>query len=205
MGFVPEKKEYKKYHCMFDIETMSTAQNACILTIGAVLFDPKQTDLFDYVFLDKTYVLNELSDRCFYEKITIESNDEIGNIIDDATLTWWAKESIKNPKAVEELFDVTGRISLSDALKKLYVFANKCELFWANSPNFDAVILENAASKLKLGVPWQYYQLRDVRTVFSMYEPKKVESTAHNALYDVIHQAAGLQDVFKKYNLTIKK
>ena len=76
-------------HVMVDLETLSTKPNACILTFGAMKFDP---------FHDAR---NEKEERIFNSKSTGELiRFCTGSVpIDEGTLDWWAKQDEKENTA----------------------------------------------------------------------------------------------------------
>ena len=53
-------------------------------------------------------------------------------------------------------------------------------------------------------VPWNYWQIRDSRTLFSMmpYDPRKdIQEDLHNALADCFYQAKCVQKSFKHFGV----
>ena len=70
---------------------------------------------------------------------------------------------------------------------------------------FDIAILENLYAQLSKPTPWQFWQIRDSRTLFQVHgDPRdKERAGAHNALIDCYYQAEGVQAIYK--NLGIKK
>ena len=62
---------------------------------------------------------------------------------------------------------------------------------WANSPKFDAAMLEAAYDAVDESVPWDFHQLRDVRTVRALPGAVELEQDGveHDALDDAVHQA----------------
>ena len=56
-------------------------------------------------------------------------------------------------------------------------------------------------------VPWNYWQIRDSRTVFNMMpqDPRKgMQTDLHNALADCYYQAKCLQKVYKNFGVKQK-
>ena len=171
-------------HVMIDLETTSTKTNAAILTMAAFVFDPFSN------------TLPKESDG-FYCRIDLDSCMNIGMDIDEGTMQWWSKQS---EEAIADAFSEENRISISEAIVTFNKFAKNCTHFWANSPNFDMAILEYAAAKCNVGVCWQYYQLRDVRTINSLVTLEKPK-TAHDALEDTLNQVFLIQKAFKELNI----
>ena len=175
---------------MIDIETLSTNVNALILTIGAIKFDSK---------LKCIKPIEEM--QTFYKRIEIDSCLKLGMNINDDTVKWWDNqdESIR-----EEVFCEKDRVDIKEAIIELAEFIKDCKYVWANSPNFDCVILENAFSVCNISVPWKFWNLRDTRTVYALANTRLKDFsnlTAHNALNDCYNQILCLQESYKKLKL----
>ena len=167
-------------HCMIDLETLSVAPNAVILTLGAVHFDP----------------YNDEIDDTLYMRLDLDDQDRLDRDIDDNTIAWWGKQ---DPTVMEEAFSNDNRLSVVDAIDRFHKFAWGCNAFWSHGATFDLVIIENLYRQLKKPVPWNYWQLRDTRTLFDIgFTPDMPKDDKHDALADAIRQAIGVQTVFKK-------
>lgn len=168
---------------MIDLETLDVLPTATILTIGAVKFDPFGDDL------------NEPSCEKFYVKVDIDSCDAIGGTVSPSTLEWWASQS---KEAQEDAFDPNNRIKIEDALNQLYKFCWGAKRVWSHGVGFDLIILENYFRKIEKAVPWQFWEMRDTRTLFDIgINPERATVTAHNALADALDQALGVQRVYR--------
>lgn len=162
---------------MIDIETLGTAANSVILSIGAVQFD-------DVGCLGEE----------FYSNINIDSCLERGLVVEGRTILWWMGQSDEARAALG-----TGELSLPAALRGLAdAFDWRDTLVWCNGLSFDLPILDTAYRACKMAAPWAYYNGRDYRTlknevdreVFKALEVKP--SAAHNALEDAKAQALTL-------------
>jgi hypothetical protein len=178
---------------MIDIETLSTSPNAVILTIGAIVFDTKDT-----------IHLNELeTNKAFYRKITLQSCKDLNMDIDSATEKWWSQqdESVR----YEAIDDPKNRLPIQIALKEfsdwLKIHTTENFKIWANSPSFDCVILKEAYKLCNLKLPWKFWLERDIRTLFDITDIKSYDlpdSNKHNALYDCYRQISGVQQSYQK-------
>jgi len=167
---------------MIDLETLATSTDAAILTIGAVKFDPFGSEL------------KEPAMESFYVKVDLDSCDRIGLVTNDDTIAWWASQS---KEAQEAAFDPEGRIQIEDAFQQLYKFCWGAKRVWSNGSVFDIVICENVFKRINKAIPWQYWQVRDVRTAFDLgINPQRPPVTAHHALEDAWNQAVGIQNVY---------
>jgi len=173
-----------KVDCMIDLETLATSPDAAILTIGAVKFDPFGNDV-DFEEKDK-----------FYVKVDLDSCNDLNLTVSEDTLNWWATQS---KEAQEEAFNSEGRIHIEDAFAGLYKFCWGSQRVWSNGAGFDVVICETVFNRIHKAIPWSYWQVRDVRTMFDLgIDPKRPAVTAHNALEDAIAQAISIQNVCRK-------
>jgi exodeoxyribonuclease VIII len=168
-------------HLMFDLETMAVTPRAVVLTLGAVTFDPYTDEIYDDLYL----------------KIDIDDQDKLQRDVDPNTLDWWAKQ---DAGVMEEAFSSDGRISLEDAVTAFHKFAWGCNKVWSHGSVFDIVIMEDIYRQLNRTPPWNFYDCRDTRTLFDLADPEMEKSATqqHNALFDAIRQAKGVQTVYRK-------
>lgn len=167
-------------HLMVDLETMAVSPRTVVLTLGAVTFNPFTDEIYDEL----------------YFKVDLDDQDKLGREIDPNTLDWWAKQ---NPEVMEEAFSPTGRIKLIDAVDQFHKFAWGCDKFWSHGAVFDLMIIEDIYRQLKRPIPWEFWRLRDTRTLFDLADPEMEKSVEqHNALFDAIRQAKGVQTVYRK-------
>jgi hypothetical protein len=180
---------------MIDLECLGTGYDSVILSIGAVVFDPYENDLEEV--LEKRQESGSFS--LMFERVDLDSCERLGMTIDEDTIKWWSRQ---NPKAIESAFSSENRKSVEDVLKQLFVLSRHCTKFWAKSPQYDMSILEHAAKMAKIGVPWNYYQLRDVRTIEEVTNLETKSSNDHDALGDAYNQAMMVQKAYAKLGLT---
>lgn len=170
-------------HLMIDLETLAVSPRTVVLSLGAVHFNPFTTDIFDTLYL----------------KIDLDDQDRLNREIDPNTIDWWARQ---DPLVMEETFSTTDRISIQDALNKFHKFAWGCDRFWSHGVGFDLVIIEDIYRQIKKPLPWNYWQLRDTRTLFDLgYDPEMSKENKHDALQDAIRQARGVQTVYRKLGI----
>jgi hypothetical protein len=175
-------------HAMFDIETMGFTHGCVVLTLGAVKFDP-------YNLLDPHTPL--------YVKIDVDEQTSRGRTIDDSTMEWWGKQP---QSAQDEAFDENGRISMEETTNQLSKYLVGVDKIWAQGPLFDVCIMEHFYKMIGKPVPWQYWQIRDSRTIGDMgdYSAKTGNKDAHNALADAYSQAIGVQRIYKERGVKAK-
>jgi len=170
---------------MIDIETLSTKPNSLILTIGAIKFK-KNTEFPELKNMET-----------FYKRIDKKSCEKLGMDIDPRTIEWWKSQ---NDKTYYEAFENPDRIDIKDALIELSKFLKGHKNIWANSPNFDIVILENAYNCCNLDIPWKFWNLRDTRTVYDLASIRLHEFSDkegnHNSLNDCYSQIKALKNSF---------
>jgi hypothetical protein len=167
-------------HLMIDLEGLATGPDTTILTIAAQAFDPFGQGHYD---------------QHYYARVTLESQEN--RSIDDGTIAWWATQ----PEASAEEFNEQGRISLSDALDGLHKITWHADFVWANGPTYDMNILEHAYKSLGRVQPWQFYKVRDARTIYSLWPNCPRPPTSHHALEDCKRQIDMLQATFRHLNI----
>ena len=167
---------------MIDLETLDVLPTATILTIGAVKFDPLGRDV------------DEKACEKFYVRVDVDSCDCLGATVSQSTLDWWANQS---KEAQEEAFDPNGRIPIEDAIAQLYKFCWGAKRVWSHGAGFDVIILEWYFRKIGKAIPWQFWEVRDTRTLFDLgINPNRPPVLKHHALEDAWNQAVGVQNVF---------
>jgi hypothetical protein len=182
--------------CMTDIETLSTLPNAAIITIGAVMFDPRGEDTEESL----------RPQAQLFGPISFESNEKEGRHISASTIAWWLKQS---PEAQAGLFE-GNVVPLRAALESFRQWVNNAKpaptRFWAKDPDFDGVILQDAFRDLGLMWPFRFWESRSVRTTMELaYPPGGLRGefpqigvgVAHNAVDDSIRQALSIQHAYK--------
>jgi hypothetical protein len=171
-------------HGMIDLETLSTRPDAVILSLGAIKFDP--------------YTQEQPHDPLYF-RVDVDSQTEMGRHVMQDTLDWWATQ----PEHIrEDALGESDRISLDDTVKEINRWAVGIDVFWCQGPLFDYAILQNLYAQLGKPVPWQYWAIRDSRTLFSLYRETDVAKVdAHNALADCDYQAKKVQRYYKQLGL----
>jgi hypothetical protein len=171
-----------KKHVMVDIETLATSNDAHIIQIGACW------GFEDQIRMEDNFL------------VSIEERNPALYEIDDRTIEWWKKQS---DEAIDSLRYNLVR-TVADALDSFDAWLhelgfNKHWLIWANSPQFDLVIMRNAYdTELKCGkAPWHYRQERDVRTVWQEIDRKREIALPkgllkHRADHDAVLQMVAL-------------
>ncbi len=175
-------------HVMLDLETLGTSDDCVVLTCGCVKFDP-----FDF---------EKEPDQPLYIRINVEEQTESGRIVDPNTVDWWGKQS---QAAQDEAMGEDGRISMGEFTTQVNRYVVGADKIWAQGPLFDIMILNHMYKQLGKPQPWQYWQIRDSRTVFDMGDDsaKTMNGNAHNALSDAFCQAKAVQAIY--HQLGVKK
>jgi len=165
---------------MIDMETLAVSPRAVILSLGAVHFDPYGDQIYDEL----------------YFKIDLDDQDKLNREIDPNTIEWWGKQ---DPEIMEEAFSSDNRIPLIEAVERFHKFSWGCDKFWSHGATFDLVIIEDLYRQLNKPLPWNYWQLRDTRTLFDLgHDPEMTKESKHDALADARRQAIGVQNIFRK-------
>jgi len=105
---------------------------------------------------------------------------------------------------MEEAFDQTGAITVDESLRKLSKFAVGTDTFWGQGYGFDYTIMENMFRQGGMPIPWQFWQIRDSRTLFGCCksDPRKlIQNDLHNALADAYYQSKAIQIAYKELGI----
>lgn len=172
---------------MIDIETMGTDKDCVVLTIGAVKFDPYNYDVAPH--------------DPFYLVVNVDEQLALGRTVSDSTMEWWGNQP---QSAQDAAFTEEGRMSLDEVTTQLNRYMVGMTKIWAQGPLFDMIILENLYITAGKSAPWQYWQVRDSRTIGDMgnYSAKTANKDAHNALADAYSQALGVQQIYHDLGVT---
>ena len=172
-------------HAMIDLETLSTNPNATILTVGGVKFDP--------------YTRAEPSQGMYF-RVDVDSQTAMGRDVMQETLDWWGTQ---DKEIMEEALGDNDRISIDEMLKTINKWCVGVDVFWSQGPLFDYAILQDFYAQMKTPVPWNYWQIRDSRTLFSLVPRDQNEKRAglHNALEDCYFQARKVQKTYEQLGI----
>lgn len=171
---------------MLDIETLGTEPQSVILAAAAQEFDD-DGPVGDGVFV----------------RFPVQPQLDKGRTVSEATLRFWAEQ---NQKLFERMLNPQ-YVNIYRALADLekYFQRHSDEVFapvdpvvvWANSPNFDAVLMESLFRRFGFTIPWSHRDLRDVRTLRSLAAVKAdwapytdIPGEPHDPLYDCRWQIA---------------
>lgn len=173
-------------HATIDLETIDTCPQATVLSLGAVKFNP----------FDSSEPHSEI-----YFKISIDDQDRLGRTTSDDTLNWWSRQ---DKKIMEEAFDQTGAISVDEALQQIRKWIVGVDTFWGQGYGFDYTILEDMFRRGGNPVPWNFWQIRDSRTLFACCKEdprKKIQNDLHNALADAYFQSKAIQIAYNELGI----
>lgn len=175
-------------HFMVDTETLSTAVNAVVLSVGAVEFDP---------FTDSI-------EREFYRELRLDLQQY--RHISARTVQWWVNQIRDNSSSniiakpdADKSFPIDVVCELGEFINGGVAFSvgrvedYKDIAVWACDPDFDLAILSNLYEELRLPAPWKFWETRSVRTVRMLNTITGTEVprgvATHNALEDCKRQA----------------
>ena len=174
-------------HAMIDLETLDTKPSCQILSLGAVKFNA---------------LTNDEPHSELYIKPDIDQQDKLGRTTSDSTIEWWSKQ---DPKAQEEAFGENNRVQMEMFLNTLPKWMPGVDVLWGHGYGFDITILEDMLRQVGKSIPWQFWQVRDSRTLFACMQedPRKTlkQVDLHNALADAYFQAKGVQLAYAEMNL----
>jgi exodeoxyribonuclease VIII len=181
-----------KVHIMVDLETMGVGNDAAIISIGAVKFDPRGSGVLD----------------AFYTRVDLSSSLAAGLTVTGSTIEWWLKEdlaearkALKSSEPMQLWEALTGFVDWYEAPIPAVAkdFDNQLTIppegVWGNGATFDNVILRSAYNKLNLECPWSFRLDRCYRTLKALAPTVPVipVGVGHQALDDATTQALHMQ------------
>ena len=173
---------------MLDLETLGTRPDCVILTLGAVKFDP--------------YSLGDPGPGLYLRP---DADEQIarGREVQEDTLQWWMRQA---EDVREEALGEGDRVSIDTMYKELNRFLVGVDCIWAQGPVFDIAIRENLYRQYGWPTPWQFWQIRDSRTLFAVHGDPRVKGKVglHNALEDCVSQATAVQQVYNRLGIQKK-
>lgn len=181
--------------CMIDLETLSLNNNAMIIAIGAVMFDPHAEGIGDTF-----YVAINPRDG--------EGHVNVGDMGPDGykpgTVMWWLDAEQDEPR---KRWLSEPRVDLPEAIWGFRDWFGREPLpLWGNGAGFDNVVLRNAFTRLAIPTPWGYKDDRCLRTMRALMPRLKIEADttfpAHHALGDALYQARLLQAIVKALEIS---
>lgn len=172
---------WENSHVMVDIETVGVRPGAGVLSVGVVLFDPR----------DSVY-----GEESFYCTLNLEQQLEKGAVTDPDTLAWWNKQS----DAIREQAFAGSTVDVAADLLRFrnLILERPKSWLWTKGPAFDSVILQDLFRRFNVAWPFGYQADRDVRTIEDLAKGKinyddpvlkALEGQEHNALADARWQA----------------
>lgn len=164
-------------HCMLDLETMGTGNDAAITAIGAIKFDP----------------LTDGELQKFYVTVDLQSSVDFGLKMDPGTVIWWLKQSDEARQAM-----LRETIDLPTALDGFNQWLKEDMPVWGNGSTFDNVVIRSAFKACHMKPVWGFRNDRCFRTMKNLVpvKPPPDVGTAHNAVHDAEHQALWLRSIY---------
>ena len=160
---------------MLDIETLGVNDDALVVSIGAVFFDPKTGE----------------TGKEFYRVLDYQDQIDEGRKPTASTIQFWLNQS----KEAQQVFHENATPT-TDALLSFQEFViENCEPDkvkpWGNGPSFDLTIMESLFRDFKVSIPWKFWNVRCLRTFKEyIYNGKDLtrEGVYHHAIDDCKHQ-----------------
>jgi hypothetical protein len=208
-----------------DIETLGTASDSPVITIGAMAFNREfliplnDESWFQNYKTDvpTEWYLSAKSPFIFYTEVSLLDNLCLGRVVDKKTAKFWQDQDDKSLL----VSSMACEISVKKALTKLADFIKSIEYkgIWAKSPRFDIDILLDLAAAVNVDLGINFRKERDVRTEigdYPMYEPKAMaesldvkiyfkdlldddyrQVTRHHPMGDIVAQTLAIHSAYK--------
>lgn len=186
-----------------DLETLGTAADSAILSIGCVEFDETGPV------------------AGFYAPIHLETCLAAGLRMYPSTVLWWMNQSNEARAQVQRCANADDSHPLGTVLVQLSRFIVGEDRYqgwdgeplddvevWGNGADFDNAILQTAYRYCGLTPPWRFWNNRDLRTIRLATElatglpaPKVLPEIAHDAYADATAQAKTIAECLKLLRL----
>jgi len=184
---------------MIDLETLGTKPDSVVLSIGACFFDPHSNDMGEQFYAEYRGGLQWQLDN--------------GRKISASTLRWWMDQGaaalrvftggtpvikvgcdVQTPPFNRPLDVPFGQIVGEEFVKYIGYHNKNNVLPWSHGASFDIPMVEDLLGH----EPWDFWNIRDTRTLFDItgVKPDRSEGTHHNALDDAIQQAKAVQKAY---------
>ena len=144
----------------FDVETLSTGQDAIILSAAILWFDEK-----------KEYSYQNLLDNTLFVKFNAkEQKQKYNRKVDKNTIEWWNKQC----EAVKKisLYPMETDLSLSDGFYLIRDYIKKhtigSEVVWTRGSLDQFVVDDVCKNSLKIDLLFNYSQYMDMRTAINL-------------------------------------
>lgn len=156
---------------MIDIESLDVVRTAAVIQVGVIIFE-----------YSKSGTIRKLDTA----KLDLPLSPQEGRTSSIGTLAFWL-ENQANREVFESMkFKRMGVDDFQFALASLtrWLSKHKVSEYWFQGPTFDAIILEDL---IDTGVPWKFYQVRDMRTVEKLLgDPDKVKKLKSKVTHDAL-------------------
>lgn len=171
-------------HCMLDLETLGTEPGCVILQIGGVAFDLKGGTGLHH----------------FYTNVSIQSCLNAGLHVKGSTVEFWLTQDEDARKGLLEPKPILLAYALGDFCR--WFVDTGCRYVWGHGATFDPPIFAEAWSRaLPGGLPWEFRDVRDTRTIYDVagqlgWEPPRRTELKHIAVEDALYQVRCVQSAF---------
>lgn len=154
---------------MIDVETLSTRNNAVMLSIGVVVFDTDIEATFSAVASD------------------VDDQAERGAHVQPSTALWWMRQS---DLARQQFRNGIPTVKILEQVAYLWTKL-ECSKVWSYGSTYDISIIENLYRLYSIQVPWSYKNVMCHRTLVSLFPhiQRDLPEVSHDALEDAVSQA----------------
>ena len=188
-------------HAVVDLETMGTGPTSAIVQIGARAFDPDSGGMEPRSLHGQYY--NDLSSNFFDVGVKLQTSIDAGLTVDgDTVMRWLSQPKLAQVRLMNDEVRETVDLATSLSVLATWYHENKVQFVWSQGAAFDIPILEYAYRAVGINPPWQYWTVRDTRTLFHLAGMERTDMppnpTPHDALADAEWTAALVCEAWKK-------
>jgi hypothetical protein len=169
-------------HLMVDIETLGTRPGAIVISAAFVRC------------IDEAHFVLNLS----VLNLSVPDQQDLGMEIDPKTHQWWGEQEAKTPGIWARVTENPQPIAAALPYIAQWIqwaAGGSDWLIWCHGAIFDCPLLDELYRRAGLVSPWQYWQVRDTRTLYDLagVNPKDYAvPPPHIALNDALGQSRAL-------------
>lgn len=176
-------------YIMFDIETMGLLPSSALTQVGVIAFQR----------IGQSY-------KVISEKSLTVSPDHWGDndrTFSGSTVAWWMGQSDKARESITK-----GLLTQRAVVETFHAFVTKYldkeeGMVWSKG-NLDILVMEDLFRVYNLPCPWQYWQVRDLRTLLWVSDPNLDRvGVEHDALDDARFQLIQFTESLNKIEINL--
>jgi inhibitor of KinA sporulation pathway (predicted exonuclease) len=162
-------------HILFDLETLGRGPRSAILSIGGVSWKMEGAGPVEW-------------GAEFQVRVAVPEQLAAGFEMEWETVAWWMAKASQEAREAAWL-PLRGRMLWRPALSDFWAWAVGADAVWCQGSTFDVPMMETHLRHHGIAVPWEYYQVRDSRTLIQEVWGDGSRGGSHSAIEDAQFRA----------------